>query len=385
MSQQGWYSITDPRVIIVWEKQLEREVRVKDPLFDDRNGFASPKNGSLVIMKDNLSDGPGGRVRSKLKYQLEGEGRAGDQQLKGYGEFYKTALFDVFVDTLRHYVETPTPITQQWVHEDTLEEGREGLADWFATRFSMGAHLHACGISIITKPQYTINNEIQALNSDYIIRPNDTAAGSLGANDRFTVDVLEEAITRMKLLSPKMRPAKTPYGEMFVCFLSPEQVRDLRKSDSEWFSVMKQALAGGRIDDNPIFSGALGMWNNVLFLESELVPPGLNSGATKLKDKTRRAWLGGASALMLAHGRGFAPPGFKRNRFRWDRETEDFGHQQQIAATTIVGLARPRYQKPGEASAREAGVFVIETYADHKLTGSDVYARWITAGASLES
>jgi N4-gp56 family major capsid protein len=174
-------------------------------------------------------------------------------------------------------------------------------------------------------------------------------------------------------------------GNLYVCFLSPEQVRDLRKSDSTWFGVMKQTLAGGKVDENPIFTGSLGIWNGVLFMESELVPPGLNLAADKFKDKTRRAWIGGASALFMAHGRGFAPPGFKRNRFRWDRETEDFGHQQQIAATTITGIARPRYQKPGESSAREAGVFVIETYADHGLTGSDVYSRWIAAGGALEA
>lgn len=385
MSQQGWLSLTDPRVVIVWETQLQREVRANVPLFDDRNGFASTRNSSLVIMKDNLTDGPGGRVRTKLKYQLEGEGRAGDQQLKGYGEFYKTALFDLFVDTLRHYVETPTPITQQYVTEDTLDEGREGLADWFATRFEFGAHLHACGINIITKPQYTINNEVQALNPDYILRPNGTAAGSLSDNDRMTVDVIDEAVSIMKLMDPQIRRAKTPFGDLFVCFLSPEQSRDLRKDDSEWYSAMKAAIAGGRINDNPIFTGSLGVWNGVLFIESPFVPPGLNAGGTKFKDNTRRAWIGGASALMMGHGRGFAPPGYKKNRFRWDRETEDFGHQQQIAATTIVGLARPRYKKPGESVAREAGVFAIETYAAHKRSGDYVYRRWLQAGGALEA
>jgi len=382
---QGWLDVSDPRVVIFWEKDLEREVRAKDPLFDDRYGFASKANSSLVVVKDQLVNEPGARIRNKFRYQLEGEGRAGDQQLKGYGEFYKSAVFDVFVDTLRHYVETPTPITQQWVTEDTMEEGKDGLSDWFATRLGFGAHLHATGLSIITKPQYTINNEIQALNSSYIMRPNDTAAGSLGEADIMKVDIIDEALMRLKLLQPFIKPAKTPLGELYVCFLSPEHVRDLRKTDAEWFSIMKSSLAGGRIDDNPIFTNALGKYAGVLFLESQLVPPGLNAGGTAIKNKTRRAWIGGASALYMAYGRGFAAPGFRRNRFRWDRETEDFGHQHQIAATTITGIARPRFVKPGEASAREAGVFVIETYADHKMTGTDVYARWINAGATYEA
>ncbi len=384
-STLGWLPITDARVVTVWERLLDREIRLKDPLFDDEYGFASKEANSLITIKDDLAKGPGAEIRTKLKYQLEGEGRAGDQPLKGYGEFYKSALFAIFVDTVRHYVETSTPIMQQWVTEDTLEEGKDGLADWFATRFSFAAHLHAAGLSMITKPVYSLNNTINALHTDYIYRPNGATAGNLTSNDVLTVDCFNEAIMRMKIMNPKMRPAKTSLGEVYVCFISPEQVRDLRKSDSEWFSLMKAGIQGGRVDDNPIFENALGKIHDVLLMESDLVPPGVNSDGSKIKDKTRRAWIGGASALFMAFGRGYAPPGYDKNRFRWDRESEDFGHQQQIAATTIVGIARPRYKKPGESAAREAGVFAIETYADHGLTGSDVYSKWIQAGAPLEA
>jgi N4-gp56 family major capsid protein len=378
-------SLTDARVVTVWERKLAREVRVRGVLFDNKNGLAGSSSANMIIMKDDLKNGAGSNIVTKLKYQLNGKGRAGDKTLKGYGEAYKTSVFRIFIDTLRHYVETESPIIQQWVTEDTLDEGADGLADWFLTRYEFGAHLHAAGIDIITENEYTLNNEIQALNSNYILRPNDKAAGSLSSNDKFTIDVLNEAVMKLKLMRPKIRPAKTPRGDRFVCFLSPEQVRDLRKSDSEWFQLMVAALKGGVVDENPLFTNALGEYNGVIFIEADLVPPGMNSGGTMFKDKTRRAWIGGASALMIAHGRGFAPPGFDLNRYRWDRETEDFGHQQQLAATTIVGLARPRYTDPRDATTKEAGVFVIETYADHKSTGSDIYEPWLTAGGTLEA
>lgn len=385
MPQTGWFPVTDPRVVTVWERLLDREIRVKDPLFDDKNGFASDKNGSLIQIKDDLKTGPGARIRTKLKYQLEGAGRAGDQTLKGYGEFYKTAVFDIYVDTVRHYVETPSPIMAQWVTEDTMEEGRDGLADWFATRFSFAAHLHAAGINIISNPAFTLNNAVQAFNSNYILRPNGKAAGALDENDVLTYDIVAKAIMKTKLARPKLRPAKTPWGDLYVMFISPEQVNDLRKSDGDWFGLMKASLQGGRIDDNPLWNNALGRYNGVLFMESDLIPPGLNSDGSLLKDKTRRAWIGGASSLFMAFGRGFAPPGYDLNRFRWDREAEDFGHQQQIAATTITGIARPRYQKPGEDSAKEAGIIVVETWADHDATGAEVYKPWLDAGAGLEA
>lgn len=380
-----WLPISDARVVTVWERLLQREVRVRGVLFDDKNGLAGKNASNLVILKDDLKQGAGSNIVTKLKYQLNGKGRAGDKPLKGFGEAYKTSVFRIYVDTLRHYVETSSPIIQQWVTEDTLDEGRDGLADWFITRMEFGAHLHATGIDIITENEYTLNNEVQALNSGYILRPNDKTAGNLTSADVFSIDVLNEAVMQLKLKRPKIRPAKTPRGDRFVCFLAPEQVRDLRKSDSEWFALMKSAMQGGAIEDNPLFNNALGEYNGVIFIECDLIPPGLNSGGTLFKDKTRRAWIGGASALMMAHGRGFAPPGYDLNRFRWDRETEDFGHQQQLAATTILGLARPRYTDPRDASTKEAGVLCIETYADHKGTGSTIYEPWLTAGGALEA
>jgi len=173
----------------------------------------------------------------------------------------------------------------------------------------------------------------------------------------------------------------TPRGPRYCVFLSPEQVYDLQQSDSVWFATMQNALAGGRIDDNPLLTNALGEWRGFLFFESDWVCPGFT--AAGIHDNTRRAWVGGAQAICLAHGRGRAPKGYGLNRYRWDRETEDFGHIGQIAATTIVGIARPRYTKPGETRARENGVVAIETYAAHGLKAADVYRPWTDAGAVL--
>lgn len=389
-----WYNASDPEVILTWERELGREVRARDPLFDPQYGFTGKGDSSLIQIKDQLTNGPGANIRTKLRYQLEGRGRAGDETLKGHGEAYKTATFNVYVDTLRHYVETSSPMVDQWVSEDTLEEGKDGLADWFATRYAFSAHLHACGLgdnSVITDPAYTLHNTATGINAEYVIRPNGKAAGALTASDTFDVDLINKASRLMKLLRPKIRPAQTPRGPRYCVFLSPEQVHDLQRSDSVWFATMQNALAGGRIDDNPLLTNALGEWRGFIFFESDWVPPGLDaergqgggSSITGIKNKTRSAWICGAQGLFVAHGRGRAPQGYGLNRYRWIRETEDFEHIGQVAATTIVGMARPRYTKPGESSARENGIVLIETYADHDLTGATVYKDWIAAGATL--
>ena len=43
-----WYDISDPEVVSVWEKDLGREVRARDPLFDANFGFAGREATSLI-------------------------------------------------------------------------------------------------------------------------------------------------------------------------------------------------------------------------------------------------------------------------------------------------------------------------------------------------
>lgn len=381
-------SLSDPATVNIWEPLLDREIRARDPLLDDESGLAGSGQGSLLQIRDDLNSEAGAFIRTKIRYQLKGRGRAKDEVLKGHEEDYKFATDNVYVDTLRHAFNVASPMSQQFVKEDVLNEGRDGLAEWYATRISFGCHAHAAGIGLVTADAYRLNNTISAVNSAYIIRPNGKAAGALVSGDEFDVDLMNDVAQFVKTVRPKLRPAMTPWGPRFCVFLHPDQVKSMRASNSVWFSNMRAAMQGGRIDDNPIFTRALGEDQGFLFFESDFVPPGLNSGETKFKANTRRAWVGGAQALTLAFGRGMLRgPGYDLNRYQWLKESEDYGHQNAIAVTSILGVKRPRYTHPDEASARELGVVVVETFADHGTqTAAQAFVDWTDAsGASIEA
>lgn len=372
----AWLQISDPEVVNQWEKDIDRETRLRSVLLDDTYGLAGEDRSSLIQIETDLNKEPGSFIRFKMKYQLKGRGKAGDEVLKGQAEQYETSTFNVYVNTLRHAVEVESPIQQQWVTEDVLDESKDGLADWFATRLVLSLHLHATGVSFVTDEAYRVHNTINALNSEYVVTPGDKALDDLVSTDVFTIDVLNTAIATIKTLRPRIRPARTPLGEKYVCILHPDQVHSLRESDSQWFAVMTAALKGGSIDDNPIFTNALGMAHDVIFLEDDFIPPGLNTAGTTMMDNTRRAWIGGAGALKLAFGAGWAPPGYALNRFQWATEADDFNHRKQVAATTIAGIARPRYTRPSEGTAREAGALAIQTYAKRRASAAHAYEMW---------
>jgi N4-gp56 family major capsid protein len=380
-----WFPASNAEVVQIWEKELDVEVRAKGPLLEPEYGFSGTGMNKLITIKDELTNGTGKSITYKLRYQLDGRGRAGDETLKGFGEGYQIATDSVTVHVLRHMVETSSPMMDQYVYEDTLEEGKDGLGDWFQTRMEFALNLHAAGFDLVTDKAYNLHNTIVDIADNYIIRPGGASAGGLTSGDKFDLDLLSDVARQVKLLRPKLRPASTPVGDRFCLFLAPEQVRSLRDTESIWFQTMQNALKGSVVDDNPLLSTALGQWNGFIIFESDLIPPGIDSTGAKIQNKTRRAWVGGAQALALAFGRGRAPEGHKLNRYRWIRETEDFEHVGQVAASTIVGAKRPRYTHPDESTAREAGVVCIETWADFgSLTNTDVYADWIQAGGGLE-
>ena len=75
-------------------------------------------------------------------------------------------------------------------------------------------------------------------------------------------------------------------------------------------------MTGGEIDDNPIFDGALGVYNGCVFHSDYRVPQGCVT--TTVAASTRRAIFVGAQAAMMAYGRDNGP-----ERFTWVEELFD--------------------------------------------------------------
>ena len=66
------------------------------------------------------------------------------------------------------------------------------------------------------------------------------------------------------LASPKVQPIMIKGKPHYVLVVHPYAARDLR-ADSAWLNA--QSYAGVRSDDNPLFSGALGVWDGVIVHE----------------------------------------------------------------------------------------------------------------------
>jgi hypothetical protein len=58
-------------------------------------------------------------------------------------------------------------------------------------------------------------------------------------------------------------------------------VNDVRANTSagQWFDIQKAAMMGGKVSDNPIFGESLGVYRNLLLIESTRIPTFTDGGA----------------------------------------------------------------------------------------------------------
>jgi hypothetical protein len=123
-----------------------------------------------------------------------------------------------------------------------------------------------------------------------------------------------------------------------------------------WYDLQKQRISGGERDENPIFSGALGEYNNCILHESTHIPKGVSSATGLAVSNTRRAVLCGAQAAIAGFGMGH-----DKSTYDWFEQHFDYGNKLGVKAGCISGLRKSMYTESG--SNHDFGVVVMSSYA----------------------
>lgn len=272
-------------------------------------------SNNLIQVFDDTSKGAGDRIRIPLRMQLSGRGVGETEALEGNEESLSVYNDDVLINDMAHAVRMKVTIDAQRVPFSVREEARLGIQDWYADRIDQAVANQLTGNTAVSDTLYTGLNAALAPSSGtgtdrrWIIREQDTetdhaSEASLSTSDTFSLRLLDRAVSIAKTTSPLIRPIKVGSQSFYVCFLHPFQVRDLRTQTNtgDWLDIQKAAMAGGDVNDNPIFTGALGVYNGVVLHEWTRLPNGIGANSAN----TRRAVFCGAQAVSLAWGQGFS-------------------------------------------------------------------------------
>src|SRR5574343_1060973 len=296
------YGVNNALAVKLWSKKLAVEA-LKECYVGK---FTGTDSNSLIQVKTETQKSAGDKITFGLRMQLSGSGIQGDNTLEGNEEALTTYSDAVLLDQLRHAVRSGGRMSDQRVPFSVREEAYAGLKDWWMDRYDTWFFNQVAGRSGITDTRLTGNNATVAPTATYNhIWCNDaTTDEGANAGDEFSLTAIDNAVVLAKTNSTMNRTIRINVGEYYVCFIHPGQAKHMRTNTNtaQWADIQKAAMMGGDVKNNPIFTGALGVYNGVIIHESSRVPRGQNSSTAVEDADTRRAILCGAQAATLAFG-----------------------------------------------------------------------------------
>ena len=328
------YGVNDALAVKLWSKKLAVEA-LKKTYFAN---FIGEGAGSLIQLKTETQKSAGDKITFGLRMQASGDGVSGDGVLEGNEESLTTYSDSVLIDQLRHAHRTGGRVSEQRVPFDLRQECKDSLSDWWANRLDFSFANQICGNTGVTDVRYTGLQATVAPTSTRIVYP--TAArnseATINSTDIFTLAMIDKAVEVARTASPMIRPLKINGSDYYVAFLHDYQVTDLRinTSTGQWLDIQKSAMMGGKTEDNPILTGALGVYNGVILYRWNRIPVAPSSAAAGAGN-VRRAVLCGAQAAMIAFGQDNSP-----SKFTWVEKLFDFDNQFGVAAGTIFGIKK---------------------------------------------
>lgn len=279
------------------------------------NNFFKPFMGTgtskMIQVKEDLTKKPGDSVTFTLVNRLTGTATDQSGTLEGNEEAVKLRSYKLTVNEYAHAVKLKK-FEAQKTAIDFRQAHRDVLMDWnmeldrdkiIAALGSINGVAHASA-SEANKDAWLVDNADRVLfgaaksnNSS-----NDHSASLLNidtTNDKLTPDALSLMKRMAKQANPKIRPIKPKDdiagSDFYVVFAPTEAVRDLAANSA---FVQANREARNRGTDNPLFSSANYVWDNLAIYEIEDIPSLGAVGASSAV--VRPVYLCGAQALGMA-------------------------------------------------------------------------------------
>ncbi|MEM9584793.1 MAG: N4-gp56 family major capsid protein [Pseudomonadota bacterium] len=372
------FGLNDPETVKLWSRKLAREAFAQTwfKKLVGKEGSEDEDNAIIVEKTDTKKDA-GDEVTCTLRMQLEGDGVLGDATLEGNEESITTFTDKLVINQLRHAVRSKGKMSEQRIPWKHRKEAMKGLRDWWSTRWDRCAFVQLCGYTgprVVERGEIYSGQDVRYSGNNATIAPDSTSHYRLDATnglvsnandedlvaaDTMTLTVLDDLKAEAETRAPIIRPVMFEGEKVYVVILDTFQARDLRTNTNtgQWQDIQKAAMQGGNVKKNPIFTGALGMYNNMILHSSNRITQGVNSSTGANISTARRAVFLGAGAGMIGFGQGHS-----LEKYDWHEDLFDYGNQLGVKGGCIGGLKKTQYDN------KDYGCLVLSTYAATSAT-----------------
>lgn len=327
--------------------------------------FEGKDENAVIQVKSDLASDAGDRMSFDLSVQLRGGVTRGDDRLKGNEEQLKFYTDEVIIDQMRKAVSAGGKMSRKRIVHDMRQVARNRLSDYWSQYIDEMKFIYLSGARGVNEDflegvQYMghAGNALRAPDGQHILFGGDaTSKATLTADDKMSRNLIERAANKARMMrarDPKtanLLPISVGSEKHYVMVMSPDQEFDLRTEQGAggWLEIQK-AAAAAEGKNNPIFKGGLGMINNIVLHSHESAIRFNDYGAGQNVHAARALFLG-RQAAVVAYGQAGGL------RFTWKEEVDDYDNEPVVAAGTIMGISKTRFNN------RDFGVVAIDTAA----------------------
>lgn len=298
------------------------------------NDLTGTNTNSIIQLRTELAKGEGDLIKFGIRVPLTGTGIQGNDTVEGNEEKLIFKDFSVTIEELNHAVDTGGKMEEQRVPYNLMEEGKNGLQEWWADKLSTFAFAVLCGdtsFEMVTG-KGDFGTAITAPDTNHHLKVNDVAEASMTAADVLDLTFLD----RMKQLAEvpntgcyKVRPLMIGGKKYFRVVLHTYVFDALRRNTNvgQWGDLLRSAnkLAVPNVEIE---------YNGLLISKSERIRK--VSGTTNVY----RNLLLGAQAAVFAWGGAGESKSTTMAFVPYEKDAKRF---VMVRGGGIFGMAKTRF------------------------------------------
>lgn len=278
------------------------------------NKFMGEGAKNIIQVKTELQKGAGDTITIPLLMPLTGTGVTGDNWLEGNEEALTYLDFKVMIDQLRHAVRMKGRFEEHKTQINMRKDAKDALLQWLGR----------------TIDDMIFTELTNSPSADRIVYAGSaTSEGTITPTDKFDAAMIGKA-RRIATANRNLmvNPVRVNGRDTYVMVIDQWQARDLI-NDPAWREAQLHANVDGK--DNPIFTGALGMYDGVVIHQHNGVKRTATGASNAL---VSHALFLGAQAAVFAVG----------EEPTWNEDTFDYGNQWGVEFGRIFGIKKAQFE-----------------------------------------
>lgn len=311
------FATTDALTAQTWAKKWWIQAKTESYFYG--HGLVAKGSDNIIVDFPDLEQNQGYQHTYGQVRELSGAGISGDSTMEGFEDVPLVFDDNITINQLRNAVRSVGKLSEQYPSDkDVRPWAVELLQRWMGMTIDQDL-FDALGTSL----------------TKIIYGGDATATTDIEAGDYFTTALISKCVAYAKKATPMIEGKSVGGKKKYIAVLSIDQAFDLRTRDAAWQQAQREILQS-QGTGNPIFTDALGDWNNTVIHEHQRVSIATTWGSG--------ANLNGATALFMGIQAGAIA---YAKRKIWDEKTFDLENRsltQECVLNNEVNSGEVQYE-----------------------------------------